>query len=393
MNSNTLQCGSCGEKVTTRIAIGWSEYQEHALACPNCGVEIRVYLDIDQENQDFKYRQPLNSEYVEYDEDAPTVTFDADFPVPRKDMFFSPFMSVCTNFKNADGYEHYCMHEKHRRTIRQEYFPIVERMLVHYSNGNLELFKNDAKELGYDPRKFKSSKSLLYKIDFDISLPFLINEEATIKMIDGRIQEAYRNNKKIFEKVKHEFVDSGRYDALIKQRNDIRKSFLELYPALSPLLQIPTWKEKFQIVENYSLSQKRFSELKQLYIDCFETFCRLSTLAIGVDNIIEHKSLMIPCKKNEITLWDYESMHNGNKPDILKKYPIGYIFVEHIDAKLRNGIGHHSAHYDVNSDEIVYYRFKDSMKVEYKIDYTVFCFKLLKLYSAFSAAKLYLNIF
>jgi hypothetical protein len=46
------------------------------------------------------------------------------------------------------------------------------------------------------------------------------------------------------------------------------------------------------------------------------------------------------------------SAPNGSKPDMLKQLKIADLFVPFIDNKLRNGIGHNSAHYDVATDSI-----------------------------------------
>jgi len=46
------------------------------------------------------------------------------------------------------------------------------------------------------------------------------------------------------------------------------------------------WKEEYR--EPVTLTDKRFNELRQLYIDCFETLCRLLVLARGYEMIVQH---------------------------------------------------------------------------------------------------------
>ena len=56
------------------------------------------------------------------------------------------------------------------------------------------------------------------------------------------------------------------------------------------------------------------------------------------------------------------------------------------DAKLRNGIGHNSAHYDVNCDRIVYRNTSPSRGIEeFEIPYVRFCEKVVRLYSQLEA--------
>lgn len=96
-------------------------------------------------------------------------------------------------------------------------------------------------------------------------------------------------------------------------------------------------------------------------------------------------------KKGAMTIWDFESMPNGNKPDILKKYPVADLFVGVMDSKLRNGIGHHSANYDIDTDAVIYYEMKGSQKTERRLSYTEFCDKIIKLFSALELAIIYFN--
>jgi hypothetical protein len=68
---------------------------------------------------------------------------------------------------------------------------------------------------------------------------------------------------------------------------------------------------------------------------------------------------------------------------------IGDLFKNVLDTKLRNGIGHHSAHYNLEKDEIVLYSTKQGATVERNISYTVFCDRVLKLFAAFELASVY----
>jgi hypothetical protein len=48
------------------------------------------------------------------------------------------------------------------------------------------------------------------------------------------------------------------------------------------------------------------------------------------------------------------------KPSVLSKYPVAPLFQTLIANKLRNGIGHHSAHFVLETDEILFYDFVKS---------------------------------
>ncbi len=134
------------------------------------------------------------------------------------------------------------------------------------------------------------------------------------------------------------------------------------------------------------MSQKRFEELRSFFIDCFETFCRLAVIAAGFEGIAEINRFAVPIKNGVKKITDLESMPNGNKHTVLKQLKYGDLFVPFIDAKLRNGIGHNSAHYDVRSDRVRYRNTSPSRGIEeFDISYVRFCEKVIRLYSQLEA--------
>ena len=93
---------------------------------------------------------------------------------------------------------------------------------------------------------------------------------------------------------------------------------------------------------------------------CFETLCRLLVLGMGYEMVVQHGKLEIPTKKGSMTLQEFERMANAAKRDHISKMAIGDLFLPVLDADFRNGIGHHSAHYEQEPDAIVIFDSKDS---------------------------------
>lgn len=60
---------------------------------------------------------------------------------------------------------------------------------------------------------------------------------------------------------------------------------------------------------------------------------------------------------------------------------------------LRNGVGHHSAHYDVVSDEIIYVKADDANLTEIRLPYTEFVDKVFAAYCAFELATVFFQWF
>jgi len=63
-----------------------------------------------------------------------------------------------------------------------------------------------------------------------------------------------------------------------------------------------------------------------------------------------------------------------------------------LDLGLRNGVGHHSAHYDVVNDEIVYVKADDAALIETRLPYTSFVDKVFAGYCAFEQASTFFQI-
>ncbi|MGQ0761474.1 MAG: hypothetical protein ACT4OT_05590 [Acidobacteriota bacterium] len=92
-------------------------------------------------------------------------------------------------------------------------------------------------------------------------------------------------------------------------------------------------------LEEFTLAQKRFEDLKALYVDSFETLCRISVIAATVEGIISKGKAVVLKSKGEFTIAEFDMLRNGNKPDVLNRLgsPVADLFVPYIDHRLRNG--------------------------------------------------------
>jgi len=136
------------------------------------------------------------------------------------------------------------------------------------------------------------------------------------------------------------------------------------------------------------MAVKAFDQLRQLYIDTFETLCRLLVIGVGFEVIIAHDSLEIPMKRRNVSLEEFDGFANGNKREVIERFPIADVFVPLLDTELRNGIGHQSAHYEQITDEVVLYDSKGAGTVVRRIGYTDFCDRVLKLFAGFELATM-----
>lgn len=114
-------------------------------------------------------------------------------------------------------------------------------------------------------------------------------------------------------------------------------------------------------------------------------------IGLGLVLIADTGSTTIQTKKEAKDIWWFEQMNNGIKNGRLDKYPLFAPITQTLDLGLRNGVGHHSAHYDVGSDSIVYVKSDDANLESTSIPYTVFVDKVLQAYCAFEATTIFFH--
>jgi hypothetical protein len=80
------------------------------------------------------------------------------------------------------------------------------------------------------------------------------------------------------------------------------------------------------------ISDKRFEELKPIYLNAYELFTRLSVVAPAVALVRGTGSTDVPTKKRSMTIWEFETMDNGNKVSHLQRYGGTQHFAELMDT-------------------------------------------------------------
>lgn len=398
---NYLQCSSCDSKIVVRVAPSpTSITQTHKFPCPGCSVEISFSLVQTKKNNipQASFKKLVNATWIKDENGAiKTLTFDPDRVAPS-DMTkaFSPWMAEVFKIPPR-AHKAFGMEEGLRLSWREREWPWIQNLIVHFNSRNKALFDKEAKIDKTSPSaaSWATRLSLLYKVLENALDNFTLNLEAPVARIHQRLSLAKAISPEVSDQLVKDYVASLRMKKIWDELTKIRTSFLANYPALAPLLRMQiywTSADKNEL-SKFALPDKKFDELKQLYVDCYETLCRLMVIVVGIETIIHHKSLLIPTKggASSMSLWDYEAMPNGNKYTILQQYPICDLFVPFMDSKLRNGIGHHSAIYELKTDEVVYYSHGEPILMEKRMSYTEFAYKVLSIYSALELAALYFH--
>ena len=387
-----VQCSVCGTKTITRTAVIDILYQEFAFPCPGCSVEIRFGMTTHAPN--WEYIKLINAKPVDWSEDITNVmVFDAGHLIPLDGgKSFSPFMATAQILDGDDLAKFYLTQGIEQKTV-DEIWSQVERLITHFQRGQWDLFDAQLTELYKDDANVVltiDKKNALYRTLEQYST-FFRRESGMPEIIKDRINLAESTSSAAINDLIQYFVDNNKYSEIDGQIQNIRQRWTKIYHIVAPVFITRHWDKSKYSLANYTLAQKRFDDLKGFYIDCFETFCRISVIAAGIEGIITIRNACVSKARGVMTLEQFDIMHNGSKSDILARMAIADIFVPFIEHRLRNGIGHNAAHYDVVDDRIDYQIENQSGVQKFSIPYIEFCEKVVSIYEQLELVSLYSN--
>ena len=385
-----IRCISCDSLTITRTGIGHGTKQIHKFPCPGCGIEIGFVLNLDQEAVKFDYEKPTNASWddaAEETEAIPTVLFYPELMIPKGLQYpLSPFLATFGEFKDLPAYQ---KEEDVRRRIKERIWPALLRVYTHFENGNLRLLEKEAAAISKNPPKLEDLEERAgWVLDTTKHyFEFFVAEPDSDAEIGKQAATAAVKQEVALRAFASEYVTSGRMLALWKELKSVRRQFMELYESFLPILSVRRyWKDPEPNFAAFELSVKNFEDLKGFYIDCLETTFRFLVIGLGMVKITESGATTIATAKGDKDIWWFEQMNNGIKNTQLDKYPLFDSVTKFLGTSLRNGVGHHSAHYIVSSDEIAYVKADDAALNEVRLPFTVFVSKVFDTYCAFERA-------
>lgn len=422
-NRNHLQCAICGTKIITRVSLVYEPYREFAFPCPKCAVEIRLGVEVivpsEKDVKDWQemtnlpeelfapavtYPKLLNAKWINQDLSSEewdkadnsidnVVMLDDTFLVPLPiDRHFSSFTIAFGVM--GEAIQEYQRNNFIRRKAASEFWPALEQLILHFNRRQFSLFDRQFTKLFHSkaPDSISGKALILHERIEKYGLLFC-KDDSLHTTIKQRLRQAEISSKAETTKLVNYYKARKKDEDIEKQLHDIRRRWAKLFSALAALYTIHYWADPNRKLAGFTLAQKRFDELKSLYVDCFETFCRISVIAAAVEGIIAVGRAIVPKARGEFTIEEFDLFKNGSKPDILKRLgpPTSDLFVPYIDHRLRNGIGHNSARYDVVSDAVHYVIENERGATTYTIPYISFCESMFNLYIQLETVSLYLN--
>lgn len=390
INRTSLRCSTCGTAATTRTAIGHGSYQEFAFPCPGCGIEIRFGMTLDQEQVSFEYTKIQNATWIDDEKpDDPVFTFDGENLVPLGTSPISPF--VATAFLSMDP-EQFMQHQAIRFSAQKECWPKLERLHTHYLRQQWAFFREELRSLGYskvncttNPRRCEALIHATQSYGKFYSDP---NSQGA-EWIRSRLAEAEGRSARATTAVVEYFRVRDEHKLLNEEIHNLRKQWTVFIPLLLPLFHVYYWDPQKHSLDRYTIAQKRFAELKPFYVDCFETSCRLSSVAASIEGALALSEAAVPTRRGRMSIEEFQYLPNAAKIDLLKRLPVADLFVPFLDPSLRNGIGHNAARYIVANDSIEYVTQSPNGLKKGAVSYIRFCEKVLRAYGQLEVIAVY----
>jgi hypothetical protein len=342
-------------------------------------------MNINREAVQISLEKPVNAEWLEdpFTEAPHFVTFYPEILAPRKAFLMdgmSPFVATVFYFND---YQYYQAHEVMRTRVREEFWESVKRAAVHFERRQWPLFAKEVKIVlderlkeTFKKRARQMSEIIGYSAQwFTFQYEHLWHSEAI------HFARAFLAHPNILRNLAEDYRKSGRLIYLWRQIMALHNDYIGSYPSWMPILQLRYWKARPKDIGNLMVSDKRFEELKLIYLNAFELLGRLSTIALAVELISTTGATSVPTNRGSMEIWEFEQMDNGVKPTQLVRYAGTKHLVQLLKTELRNGIGHNAAHYDPVTDEVVCMKETGATLKEWRVPYTGFCLATVELVS------------
>lgn len=369
--------------------MGHGKVQGHGFPCPTCSIVIRYTVRLDPPRYDELY----NGRWVDdRTVKAPfVIAFDPEIlsvregnvgqVVPAGDWPrpFSPFMAavgLCRSLPEL---------KKYQTTIARAHaaWVPVERLFVHYEQSNHTLLDKEIKQFSSQRGSVPDDVTrllLIRSIVSDWQSDLLFTHHNAAVLFYQRWQAAMREGRQALTAYCDDLRTSGRLLRMWRAGAELRERYAELFSGLGAILQIQLWKKLPQDMGDVVVHDKRFAELKPLYVEAFEHMCRLSAVAIAAEMVLMNGSTDVPTNKGSMSIWKYEEMRNANKAAHVQKTSLADLAAR-MDTKLRNGIGHFQAYYEFSDDSVVCAKTSGPTVSKWSMPYAEFCRQLVDLCS------------
>ncbi|MFD2706771.1 hypothetical protein [Salibacterium lacus] len=382
MNQNiNLECEVCKNVVRLKVQGGYIKINPFVYSCPECKVTISGHLIW---NEDLKqgFIQEFKSNNANWcditDDESPTHVLQLgtefftdkikEFQLEDPSTFFSPFM--------LDPASHEIKQKKSVfSSLLTEQFDsnvvIVMRLWELYKNENYKYLNRQLLLYGFVKPVLMGEmlkidyKEVMNNVVYYPFKPFLSYNERMndLKKLKVLLEQTKNQNRDEIINLKKDLNELINYadENIIS----LLKNFAEYYHYLLPVILSNVFSENNiqNVKEQKGILTTNFDNIKNYYIEAFETLCSLLPVFLGIQNIIKRsdRNAFEPNMQAQFTnITDIGDYHQKvkNKGNKVKYFTEENLFIDVFDIEnvldnsIRNSIGHHSYIYEPDNQLI-----------------------------------------
>jgi|GEM_PF-5665626 len=376
-----IECGTCQKLSNLRLQIPEKERMPISFECGNCKSEISGTLLVDFKKPEFNYESIRGKvlEDAKYDDGDNFVEFSDTIKVAKPST--RPHNLVLPTLRTNTGNFKKSKQAKDLRKLQSdEDWQDLKDLCKVYPNNKpaIKTLSYRILERIYPKHLYEIKIEPDYRRNFFMCLNYFV-----FLWIDKQNHKAYIDylSKELFGVADYSDAEINgftstvlgetRNDKIIADGLDLIRRWIELREYFHYVVHDTTATQVHASLEN-------FTALKNFYTDCFELIGREGDLVFRCQNISERgtqDSIPPGCPKNVTDADSFKTLDNGRKLDIINLSANSEpksIFVHSFKSKLRNGINHNKAKFDVTNQIIKYYPITKRPDEEHQISYIEF---------------------
>ena len=229
----------------------------------------------------------------------------------------------------------------------------------------------------------KSSTFCVQSIDIDPFLLSLKPEIISLPEIGSSILKLEKEQINSFIEYLNSHDGYG-LNQMQEQINVLLGEFIETFPYLVPAFSLQFCEEENIDFETEGTTTSTYDDVKQFYLDTYETLGNLLIIPAAIDNI-KNRDDANNFINNDAGIVSLDKFITSSKAHRFRLYNTNEIYMRTIDVrynqKLRNAIGHNDVEYETSTQKILYIpdpRKREKKLSEYLLEFEIEALSMFK---------------
>lgn len=381
-----IKCEVCGTVTRIRLQVGWQEEHPIAITCGECGVSLKGKVFIGQDQPDLRFEFENAEQLEQVDEPDYAVECSGEFVTLKLCKGKELHEEVITPFiryqQKVGGLDKYGKFTEGLSTLMRTVciWPQYERILQLSKCGNKEYLIQEIKKLF--PKEFSNCRD-----EFEIMRGVrMVEVHGLLSPLKSDISKVSEIGASIFKLEKQkvnsfiDFLNQHKGYSLLELQDSINKllgEFVKVFPYLVPAFSLQFCDYKLVDFEKEGTTTSTYSDVKEFYLDVYETLGNVLIIPAAIDNIkYRNDSNVFEC--NDVNIDSLDKFISATKAGRFHLYNTKEIYMRPLnvkyDQKLRNAIGHNDVEYDTLSQKIKYIpdsKNRNKMLTKYLLEFEI----------------------